>query len=127
MMPPFITYDNQHTSSSSSSSSPISPSTPIPPSIDSRTFRRHNTSTSEMISVELGTNINHNINKKYFKDKPRSRFNFLPIRTLRKYQQQPRWVKSLIILFGLFLLFTYVPFFKFVKDVPISNIPTSST
>ncbi|CAO3611704.1 unnamed protein product [Cunninghamella blakesleeana] len=123
MMPPFITYDNQHPSSSSSSS-PISPSTPIPPSIESRTFRRHNTSTSEMISVELGTNINHN--KKYFKDKPHSRFRFLPARTLRKYQQQPRWVKSLIMLLGLFLLFTYVPFFNFVKDVPISTIPTSS-
>ncbi|KAI9308429.1 hypothetical protein BJ944DRAFT_260227 [Cunninghamella echinulata] len=126
MMPPFITYDNQHTSNSS----PISPSTPVSPSIDSRTFRsRHNISGSEMISVELGSTLHHNniSNKKYYKGKARSKFSLLSIHTIRKYQQQPRWMKLVFLFLGLFFLFSYVPFFNFVKDVPISNIPTSSS
>ncbi|ORZ23020.1 hypothetical protein BCR42DRAFT_318335 [Absidia repens] len=76
-----------------------------------------------MITVDLGQNTN---NKRYFyKDKattPSSRFFYLPARTARKYRQQPRWLKLLLLLVGLMLLFGYLPFFNFVKDLP-SDLP----
>ncbi|KAI8098716.1 uncharacterized protein BX664DRAFT_319406 [Halteromyces radiatus] len=103
MMPPF-----SHDSSTS-------PSTPLSPSIDT-TFRRHHLSASDMIAVDLGQNSNSNI--KYYKDKPPSRFFYFPSRTARKYRQQPRWLKILVLMAGILFLFGYVPFFKFVKEFP---------
>ncbi|KAI8330493.1 hypothetical protein BC941DRAFT_361496 [Chlamydoabsidia padenii] len=64
------------------------------------------------------------MNKRYYKDKaPTSRFLYLPARTARKYRQQPRWLKLLLLLVGLMLMFGYVPFFNFVKDPPTDPTP----
>jgi hypothetical protein len=78
-----------------------------------------------MITVDVGQNNNlSNMNKRYYKDKaPTSRLLYLPARTARKYKQQPRWLKLLLLLVGLMLLFGYVPFFNFMKDLPLDLSP----
>ncbi|ORZ08884.1 hypothetical protein BCR42DRAFT_424205 [Absidia repens] len=72
-----------------------------------------------MIPVEFRQNTS---GSRYYKDKP-PRFVHLPARAARKYRQQPRWIKLLLLSAGLMLLFGYVPYFSFVKDLSSSTTP----
>lgn len=73
-----------------------------------------------MIPMDFGPKTN---GKMHYKGKTPSRFLHLPARAARKYRQQPRWIKLLVLFAGLMLLFGYVPYFSFVKDLSYSVIP----
>ncbi|ORX54026.1 hypothetical protein DM01DRAFT_1407542 [Hesseltinella vesiculosa] len=120
MMPPFNTYDQQHTNASR-------PSTDMNP-----TLRRH-LSSSDAVSVDLGSYRRFGSSRQD-KDKAHQQpllsnathrwpFPFSILQPHRKYRHRPSWLKWLLLLLGLLFLIGYVPFFSFVNQVPTVEEP----
>ncbi|KAG2196801.1 hypothetical protein INT47_002728 [Mucor saturninus] len=108
MLPPFLKNDVNSRSSSSTNTTVKT----------EYTKHRKPSQHLDMLSLDLGPS---NKSKSFYKDK---KYNLAANTTSRRssssllYHQQSKWLKLFLIVVGLLFIFGYIPFFRFVKNVP---------
>lgn len=107
MLPPFLKND-VNSRSSSNHSSTISDYNPK--------HRKASLHQTDMLSLDLGGSSS---TKKTYKDSNKKyTLAATSRRTSLLYHQQSKWLKLFLIVVGLLFIFGYIPFFRFVKNVP---------
>lgn len=110
MLPPFLKNDVNSRSSSSTNTTV---------NTDYTKHRKPSQPHLDMLSLDLGPS-NNNKSKSFYKDK---KYNLASTSSSRRsssllYHQQSKWLKLFLIVVGLLFIFGYIPFFRFVKNVP---------